>query len=82
MNHYAGVVNIPSDRWRFALHYFRSFQNKLDDFHLTAYGTYLVVNYVIYKEMLALEAKPYVIYESGDEFDETHGIVVNFRVIF
>lgn len=82
MNHYAGVVSIPSDRWKFALHYFRSFQNKLENFELTAYGAYLVANYMIYRDMLAIEAKPYVVFERGEEFDETHGIVLNLRVIF
>lgn len=82
MNHYAGMISIPSDRWKFALNYFRSFQNKTEDFMLSAYGYYLAANYMIYKDMLALEARPYVVFERGEDFLETHGIVVNFRVIF
>lgn len=82
MNHYIGPMSMPSDRWKFALHYFRSFENIEEGFQLSAYGYYFVTNYMIYKDMLALEVKPYIVFERAEDFNETHGIVVNFRVIF
>lgn len=81
-NHYAGFRYIPTDRLNFALHYFRTFQNDIEDFQLAAYGYYLVTNYEIYKNILAIEGKPYLVYERGDNFEPTRGIVVNFRVTF
>lgn len=81
-NHYVGFRYVPRDRLSFTIHHFRSFRNASNGYELSAYGGYIITNYDIYKNILALELKPYVVHERDDNFLHTVGIVVNFKVIF
>lgn len=83
MNHSVGFGVTPNDRVSFSLDYFRSFANtQATDFQMSAYGYYVTSAYVIYVNVLSLEVKPYIVYEREYGFEQTNGIVVNFRIIF
>lgn len=84
VNHYAGFLYLPSDRLHFTLHYFRSFSNEYPglDYILSAYGGYLGTQIVIYKDMLGLELRPYIVFERAEKFKQVNGMVVNFKITF
>jgi hypothetical protein len=82
VNHYIGFGYTPTDRLSFTTHYFRSFRNLTRDYELSAYGAYIASNYTIYKNILSVETKPYLVYERDDNFRESYGVLVNFRVTF
>ena len=82
VNHFIGFGYTHDDRLSIATHYFRSFENSVEDYRLSAYGYYISTNYLIYKNILSLEFKPYIVYERIDNFEKTNGVVINFRVNF
>lgn len=81
VNHTVGVAYTPTDKFNLALRYFRGFANDTG-YRISSYGYYLDGNYVIYRNMLSLQVRPYFVYERPENFVLTRGVVANFKVSF
>ncbi len=81
-NHSAGFAYTPNDRFSVSTHYFRSFGNDIAGYMLSAYGGYITINSVIYKKVLSMEVKPYVVFEREENFKQINGALINFRLNF